>query len=271
MSEFWLVAGAWVAAGLTLSLFSFLYRDNPFYKLTEHLYIGVTVGYSVAIAYYKSFKPKVVDPLSDLPKVVAPLFDEPNFLMLIWTILGILAIVIPTILGILTLTRLIPRISWLSRISFGFLMGYGAGLAIPLTIASLLLKQIEGTVLPLVNVEDQQIQTSLAGLLGSVNSFLIVVGVLAVLIYFFFSIPHTGPLHVMSRIGIYFLMVYFGASFGATVMGRFSLLYGRLFDLYTFRTGRYFYATPILLGLLILSLTLIAIAGRKSPRNEHAR
>ena len=173
MSEFWVVAGAWVAAGLTLSLFSFLYRDNPFYKLTEHLYIGVTVGYSVAIAYYKSFKPKVVDPLSDLPKVVAPLFDEPNFLMLIWTILGILAIVIPTILGILMLTRLIPRISWLSRISFGFLMGYGAGLAIPLTIASLVLKQVEGTVLPLITVENQQIQTSPAVLLGDFSNLLI--------------------------------------------------------------------------------------------------
>lgn len=247
MSEFWLVAGAWMAAGLTLSLFSFLYRDNPFYKLTEHLYIGITVGYSLAITYYKSF----------LPKVVTPLFVEHDLLL-----------VIPAILGILTLTRFIPRISWLSRISFGFVMGYGAGLAIPLTIASLLLKQIEGTVLPLVTVEAQGIQTSPAALLENVNSLLIIAGVLAVLIYFFFSIPHTGSLRVISRIGIYFLMVYFGASFGATVMGRFSLLYGRLFDLYTFSTERYFYATPILLSLLILSLAAMALGGRKQSASR---
>ncbi|MBI3327142.1 MAG: hypothetical protein HYZ81_10640 [Nitrospinae bacterium] len=176
-----------------------------------------------------------------------------------------LLILVPTILGILTLTRLIPRVSWLSRISFGFLMGYGAGLAIPLTIASLLLKQVAGTVLPLVSVEDQRIQTSLPALLGNVNSLFIIVGVLAVLIYFFFSIQHTGPLRVISRIGISFLMVYFGASFGATVMGRFSLLYGRLFDLYTFSTDRYFYATPILLGLLLLSLLALALLERKPP------
>ncbi|MBI3329974.1 MAG: hypothetical protein HYZ81_25105 [Nitrospinae bacterium] len=242
MSEVWMVAGAWVAAWLTLCLFSFLYRDNPFYKLAEHLYIGVTVGYSLAITYYKSF----------LPKVVIPLFVEHNLLILI-----------PAILGLLTLTRLMPRLSWLSRISFAFLIGYGAGLAIPLTIASLLLKQIEGTVLPLITVEDQRMTTSLAGLLGDLNSLLIIVGVLTVLMYFFFSIPHTGPLRAISRIGIYFLMVYFGASFGATVMGRFSLLYGRLFDLYTFRTGRYFYATPLLLALLILSLLAMALAERK--------
>lgn len=245
MSEFWTVAGAWVAVGLTLSLFSFLYRDNPFYKLTEHLYIGVSVGYGLAITYYKSF----------LPKVVAPLFVEQQ----VW-------ILIPTLLGILTLTRLIPRLAWLSRISFGFVMGYGAGLAIPLTIASLLLRQVEGTIKPLISVEGQQVQTSLAALLANLNSLLILVGVLTVLIYFFFSIPHTGPLRAITRIGIYFLMVYFGASFGATVMGRFSLLYGRLFDLYTFRTDRYFYATPILLGVLLLSLLGLALAERKRPR-----
>ncbi len=244
MSEFWVVAGAWVAAGLTLSLFSFLYRDNPLYKLTEHLYIGVSVGYSLAITYYKSF----------IPKVVTPLFIEHDFLILV-----------PAILGILTLTRLIPRISWLSRISFGFLMGYGAGLAIPLTIASLLLKQVEGTVLPLISVEDQQLQRSPAVLFEDFSNLVIVVGVLAVLMYFFFSIQHTGPLRIISRIGIYFLMVYFGASFGATVMGRFSLLYGRLFDLYTFSARRYFYATPILLGLLLIFLVGRALAVRKSP------
>jgi len=242
MSEFWVMAGAWLAAGLTLSLFSFLYRDNPFYKLTEHLYIGVSIGYGLAITYYKSF----------LPKVVTPLFVEQHLL-----------IVIPTLLGLLTLTRLIPRVAWLSRISFAFVMGYGAGLAIPLTIASLLLKQIEGTILPLISVEDEQIQTSFIALLDNVNSLLIIVGVLTVLMYFFFSIPHTGSLRVISRIGMYFLMVYFGASFGATVMGRFSLLYGRLFDLYTFSAARYFYATPILLGLLILSLLGLALATRK--------
>ena len=29
--------GAWVAVGLTLFMLSFLYEDNPFYKVAEHL------------------------------------------------------------------------------------------------------------------------------------------------------------------------------------------------------------------------------------------
>jgi len=34
--------GTWVAAFLTLSIFSFLYKDNPFYKFAEHLMVGVS-------------------------------------------------------------------------------------------------------------------------------------------------------------------------------------------------------------------------------------
>ena len=37
--------GIWIAAFLTLSIYSFLYRDNPFYRFAEHLFVGMTVGY----------------------------------------------------------------------------------------------------------------------------------------------------------------------------------------------------------------------------------
>ena len=37
--------GTWLAAFLTLAIFSFLYRDNPFYKIAESLFIGVSAAY----------------------------------------------------------------------------------------------------------------------------------------------------------------------------------------------------------------------------------
>jgi hypothetical protein len=46
--------------------------------------------------------------------------------------------------------------------------------------------------------------------------------------YFYFSREHKGFLGVLSRIGILFIMVAFGASFGYTVMARISLLIGRV-------------------------------------------
>ncbi|MFH1740897.1 MAG: hypothetical protein ABIH23_17975, partial [bacterium] len=48
------------------------------------------------------------------------------------------------------------------------------------------------------------------------------------LIYFFFSKPHTGLFGVLSKTGIYTLMVGFGAGFGLTVMGRVALLVQRV-------------------------------------------
>jgi hypothetical protein len=62
-------------------------------------------------------------------------------------------------------------------------------------------------------------------------NLMVVVGVVCGLIYFFFSLEHKGLFSWTSRIGIYVLMVAFGATFGYTVMARISLLIGRMNDL----------------------------------------
>jgi hypothetical protein len=61
------------------------------------------------------------------------------------------------------------------------------------------------------------------------RNFLLVIGVLVSLIYFFFSKEHKGALGVGAKVGVWFLMVSFGASFGYTVMSRMSLLIGRVY------------------------------------------
>jgi hypothetical protein len=53
-------------------------------------------------------------------------------------------------------------------------------------------------------------------------------GVFCGLIYFFFSKEHTGFFGGAANVGIWFLMITFGASFGYTVMSRMSLLIGRI-------------------------------------------
>jgi hypothetical protein len=59
-------------------------------------------------------------------------------------------------------------------------------------------------------------------------NWVIFIGVFTGLIYFFFSKEHKGFFGAASRVGIWVLMITFGASFGYTVMGRVSLLVGRL-------------------------------------------
>ena len=59
----------------------------------------------------------------------------------------------------------------------------------------------------------------------------LLVGTVFALIYFFFSVPHRGPIGHMASAGIWIMMIGFGASFGYTVMARLSLLIGRVFFL----------------------------------------
>ncbi len=47
------VIGAWVAVGLSLCMYSFLYKDNPFFKFGEHVFVGASVGYLLTITYYQ--------------------------------------------------------------------------------------------------------------------------------------------------------------------------------------------------------------------------
>ena len=43
--------GIWVGALLTLCIFSFLYKDNPLYKLADHLFVGVSAGYFIVLRF----------------------------------------------------------------------------------------------------------------------------------------------------------------------------------------------------------------------------
>lgn len=197
--------GVMIAAGLTLAIYSFLYKDNPAFKVVENLYVGVALGYTVIITWFNALKPDLYDPL------LVPLFTakKASYILLV-----------PMFLGIFMLLRFTRRLVWLSRWSFAFVIGLGAGVTIPNYIHTFILKQLEPSMQPLFH-GDQAIQTGIDGIL-------ILLGVVSVLIYFFFSVEHKGPVGVISRIGIWFLMVSFGASFGYTVMGRMSLLIGRV-------------------------------------------
>src|SRR5574341_1983761 len=161
--------GAWVATGLTLLIFTFLYQDNPLFKLAEHLYVGVSVGYIIV----KTWDTVVI--------------------RLIWTPIvkdGDWSLVIPVLIGMLMLARYFPKISWMSRLAFAFIVGVGSGLAIPRVISSYILKQVEDTVRPLVAVVggvSPAVTLDLTNPASSVNSLVLLVGVVSVLVYFFFS------------------------------------------------------------------------------------
>ena len=194
------IIGIWVGAFFTLAIYSFLYKENPIYRLAEHLVVGISAGYGMAITYEITVKPRLIEPL----------LSGNHWILLI-----------PGILGVLYITRFIPRISWLSRYPIAFYLGTSLGVGFPLTMKSYILRQVEGAMVPLY-------QQGMAWYEAAGN-IVMILGTLAALIYFFFSKPHKGPFYgTGSKIGIWIIMLGFGATFGFTVMGRISLLIGRV-------------------------------------------
>lgn len=101
-----------------------------------------------------------------------------------------------------------------------------------------------------------------------INKIIILVGTIAGLMYFFFSKEHKGVVGKISRIGIYFLMISFGAHFGFTVMGRISLLIGRIYDLIKFSVAQYYNATFWIMGIMIIILAIWAFKKDKQKQPE---
>jgi hypothetical protein len=194
--------GIWIAALLTLGIYSFLYKDNPAYKFCEHLFVGVSAGYYVVLQYYSVLKPNLLDPM------MRDFLGHRHFLLLI-----------PLVLGVLLFSRFFPKGDWLSRWSLALILGVYPALRITGFGQGDFVEQIHGTMLPL------WVPGNFGATLGN---WLLVGGLLTTLIFFFFSKEHKGSLGVAARIGVYFLMVSFGASYGYTVMARISLLIGRV-------------------------------------------
>lgn len=180
--------GIWLAAIGTLGIYSFLYRDNPLYRVVEQILVGLSVGYLVVVTVKTTLIPKVATPLGD----------------------GNLTAVVALILALMMFARIVPRFSRLARIPLAVVVGAGAGLSIPALLKARVLVQMGAIIAaPGVNV-----------IVGAV-------GVIATLAYFYFSKPHKGWFGGVARLGTWYLMVFFGATFGYTIMSRLSLLIGR--------------------------------------------
>ncbi len=198
--------GVWVAALLTLCILSFLYRDNPFFRFAESAFAGVSLGYYIGNTFDQTLKPNLIDPLFLGAGDVSTLER--------------FGLLFPMIIGLLLYARYVKNVAWLARYSLAIYVGYSMGLQ--------MMQKLQGEVQP----QTADTMISLANGIGSTGEFvsnlIMVVGVLSVLVYFFFSAEHKGALGGVSRVGIWFLMISFGAAFGYTIMGRVSILIGRM-------------------------------------------
>lgn len=211
------------AAFVTLGTFSFLYKDNPFYKIAEHLVVGVSAGYFAIILWHSSLVPLLFNRLADGSWYFLWLdSSQPWYL-------------VPAILGAMMWTRFSKKFSWVSRWPMALYIGISTGLAIPLEMSARVVKQLYSTMV--IDPNNPGIDWAnffghggfnLLDISSGLSQVLIFFGTMAALIYFFFSKAHTGAFGGIAKFGIWILMIGFGASFGFTVMARISLFINRL-------------------------------------------
>lgn len=190
----------WVSVFLTISIFSLMYKENPFYSAAEHIYVGLSAGHLVVMG---------VKSIKDL--AFKPLFD------------GNLTLAVPILLGLMLYARFIPGISWLSRYPISVLTGLGVGMTLRGAITADFVSQIRAAMVPLKTLD---------------NVLMIAITVSVLCFFLFVKTSKSPAITGVTKFGRWSMMAAFGATFGGTVMGAMTLLAGRISFLLGAFTGK---------------------------------
>jgi len=187
-----------LGAYLSVSVFSFLYKDNIFFSLSEHIFVGLSGG----ITLYQGIKS--IYTTSYLP-----------------TAGGNLQFIIPIILGICSLTLFTTTYKWIYRYTISFVIALGLGLTVRAVIFSGVIGQLKATILNI------RAGTPIE-LLGNIY---ILIGTLCAIFYFISTIQQKGTTGIIAKIGRLVIMVAFGASFAGEMNWGFSQASGPFFTI----------------------------------------
>ena len=206
-----------IAAGICVfAIYSFLYRENPFYRFFEHLFIGISTAILVMEPIRTFLWPQTLKPLLGYDRIPFPDGTYPEAYNL-----NYLLFIIPICFGLLYYFILSPKHNWLAQVVIGFSLGIGGGLAFKGVLAELL-PQLTDSFRPLYS---PQLSSG-----ENINNLVFLFVLFSVLSYFFFTFRRKpgGLVEKSSYLGRWMMMGCFGAFFGATIMARMALLVERL-------------------------------------------
>ncbi len=274
------VVGAWLIALFTLCVFSFLYKDNPFYKFAEHVFVGAGTAF-FTLQYYEE---GVLEPVIDHIHRASGLIDSGGLLMLgghgIDPTLGIVFRCIAAALALMLLVRLFKADSWAPRWPLAIMVGVYAALKMTGETQAKLVLPVKGMLTPITNPDAAAWSSDWArvedtGVFFTIAALVVIVGTICALSHFIFTYKRTPLLGGVSRVGVVVLMITFGSMFGFTVLGRIALLIERVDSLGTLSGNGYqmmgtgtgtlsvMTSPPVLTAVLItLVLVLRKITGK---------
>ncbi|MBA3469223.1 MAG: hypothetical protein H0T53_06215 [Herpetosiphonaceae bacterium] len=191
MSAVW----PWIAVALTLIVLSRAFGDNPVFRLSQYLFVGLSLGYTATIIVTDVLGKNVSDAVQK----------------------GDLFLAIPVILGLLLFTRLgSQQFSWTANIPLALLFCVAAALAIAGTLRGTLLPQLQ---ISLFSVSQL---TSEPDISVSIGRVVLLIGLMLVLLSFNFTrqtTPDAQPMgRGLARIGRWWLIVSLGIVFAGALI-----------------------------------------------------
>ena len=208
--------GALFGFVLTLLVFSYLVGDNPLFRITLHLFIGVSAGFAATVVIYNVIFPRMFVPL-----VYGQGSEQ------------ILALV-PIVLAGLLVTKISPRFAFIGNLPMAYIVGVSAAAAIGGAVLGTLIPQT----LASMNLLDAQASQAFDADLGLrlVNGIVILIGTLTTLAYFQFSSLSNLTektqlqtwIEALGQIGQVFVAITFGFLFAGVFSAALTALIGRV-------------------------------------------
>jgi uncharacterized membrane protein YuzA (DUF378 family) len=209
----------WTIVGflLTLMVFSYLFGDNPLFRLVTYLFVGVTAGFAAVMVIYHVLMPRLVFPFLDGP------FGPQTGL-----------VIVPLVLGVLLLLKLFPRTAVAGEVPMAFLVGVGAAVIIGGAILGTLFTQTMAS----INLFDFDLGAQMGQnpLMRLLEGVVLLAGTIGTLIYFHFSARTRGEqapqrprlVELISSVGQVFLAITLGALFAGVFATTVTALVNRV-------------------------------------------
>lgn len=184
--------GQIVGALFIIMALTYLYKENPLFRIAEHAFVSLSLAVAV-VGAVQSLNSSVTIPVSR----------------------GNLVPLIPLLLGCLLLLRYIGKGTFLSRWPMALLTGVGCGLAIRGLIDINFIQQVTAAITPQAVWQPYDI----------VMNLIVLAMTISVIVYFMFLLEHRGIVGKIARFGRISMMIYFGSSLGITLLGYTTLNY----------------------------------------------
>jgi len=198
--ELWEFLGVWTGTFFTLSMASFLWKNNPWYRFGQQFLVGGVIA-NVALVSVQAVNQNVLGPLMK----------------------GDLLLAVPLLLGIMMYGRISKEYSWLARYPIAVVLGVGMGVTITGTLRGQVIDQAKSSVLGVFKAGTA---------VGTINGLILLVGLITGLTFFIFTKEHTGILGNSVKIGRLFIMCNIGTSLGGEIIWHLSMVTGRAIFLY---------------------------------------